>query len=45
VHIPQIQNVLSNQRYLQLLASIHPLQYSSSYGVDVYLNTVDFVCQ
>ena len=36
---------LSEQDYLELENTVAPLSNSSCYGVDIYLNTLNFVCQ
>ncbi len=45
VDIPNVRNPLSEHDYAELLRSISPLNESTSFGTDLYLNVLNFVCQ
>ncbi|XP_046896213.1 uncharacterized protein LOC124485884 isoform X2 [Hypomesus transpacificus] len=43
VNVPVLDSPLSDEEMVQLQDAIEPLQYSESFGVDIYVNTVQFV--
>lgn len=43
VIVPTLESPLSNPEMVQLQDNIDPLQQSTCFGVDIYLNTVQYV--
>ncbi|KAL0961755.1 hypothetical protein UPYG_G00331290 [Umbra pygmaea] len=43
VHVPGLDISLTDDEMAQLKETINPMQYSESYGVDLYLSTVQYV--
>lgn len=43
VHVPVLDISLTDDEMSQLIETINPMQHSESYGVDLYLSTVQYV--
>ncbi|XP_019853028.1 PREDICTED: uncharacterized protein LOC109582628 [Amphimedon queenslandica] len=44
VNVPDVDNPLTDEDYLELQETISPLDNSNSFGVDIFLKVLQFVC-
>ncbi len=45
VNVPNIENPLSDQDYAELCNTISPYANTENFGMDIYLNVLNYVCQ
>lgn len=45
IDVPEVRNPLQDQDFQRLQAVIHPLAQSDCFGVDIYLQVLEFVSQ
>ena len=43
VEVPETACPLSQEHFDELVATINPLRESNTYGIDIYLETLEFV--